>query len=124
MPTNTYNIDCEPSQSKDKDVQFSPFLQAFFNTAESVTPKKACRAAADTSQVPSTQATVPEDFLRFYKEPLQVEVGVGSLAIDKKKKYDQNRKYQQKRVDDVERSLIANPPEEPVTVTAWESLGT
>ena len=67
---------------------------------------------------------MPEEFLRFYKKPLQVEVDVGSLSIDKKKKYGQIRKYQQKRVDEVMRSLTANPPEEPVTVTAWQSPGT
>ena len=37
---------------------------------------------------------MPEEFLRFYKKPLQVEVDVGSLSIDKKKKYGQIRKYQ------------------------------
>ena len=67
---------------------------------------------------------MPEDFLMFYKKPLQVEVDVGSLSIDKKKKYGQIRKYQQKAVDKVKRSLIANPPEESVTVTAWQSPGT
>ena len=60
--------------------------------------------------VPSTQETVPEEFLRFYKKPLQVEVDVGSLSIDKKKKYGQIRKYQQTRVDEVMRSLMANAP--------------
>ena len=54
----------------------------------------------------------------FYKKTLQVEVAVRSLSIDKKKKYSQIRKGQQKRVDEVKRSLMANPPEEPVTVTA------
>ena len=53
-----------------------------------------------------------------------MEVDVGSLSIDKKKKYGQIRKYQQNRVDEVKRSLMANPPEEPVTVTAWQSPGT
>ena len=67
---------------------------------------------------------MPEEFLRFYKKPVQVEVDVRSLSIDKKKKYSQIRKYQQKRVDEAKRSLMANPPEEPVTVTAWQSLGT
>ena len=67
---------------------------------------------------------MPEEFLRFNKKPLQVEVDVGSLSNDKKKKYGQIRKYQQKRVDKVKRSLMANPPEEPVTVTAWQSPGT
>ena len=66
--------------------QCLPFLQAFFIMAESLTPTKACRASPDTSQVPSTQDTVPEEFLRFYKKPLQVEVDVTSLAIDKQKK--------------------------------------
>ena len=87
--------------------------------AESLTPTKAGRASPDSSQVPSRHETVPEEFLRFYKKPLQGEVDVGSLAIDKKKKYGQIRKYQQKGVDEVKRSLMANPPEEPVTVTAW-----
>ena len=54
-----------------------------------------------------------------------MEVDVGSLSIDKKKKkYGQVRKYQRKRVDKVKRSLMANPPEETVTVTAWQSPGT
>ena len=34
-----------------------------------------------------------EDFLRFYKKPLEVEVDVTSLVIDKQKKYGQIRKY-------------------------------
>ena len=67
---------------------------------------------------------MPEEFLRFYKKPLQVEVDVGSLSINKKKKCGQIRKYQQRRVDEVMRSLTANPPEGPVTVTAWQSPGT
>ena len=92
--------------------------------AESLTPTKAGRASQDTSQVPSTQDTVPEEFLRFYKKPLQVEIDVTTLGIDKQKKYGQIRKYRQKRVDEVKRSLMANPPEEPVTVTAWQSPGT
>ena len=91
--------------------------------AESLTATKAGRASPNTSQVPSTQDTTPEEFLRFYKKPLQGEVNVGSLSIDKKKKYGQIRKYQQKRADEVKRSLMANPPEEPVTVTAWQSPG-
>ena len=53
---------------------------------------------------------MPEEFLRFYKKPLQVEVDIASLSIDKKKKYGQIRKYQQKRVDEVKRSLMANHP--------------
>ena len=53
-----------------------------------------------------------EEFLRFYKKPLQVEVDVRSLSIDEKKKYGQIRKYQQTRVDEVMRSLTANPQEE------------
>ena len=65
-----------------------------------------------------------EEFLRFYKKPLQVEVDVGSLSIDKKKKYGQIPKYQQTRVDEVMKSLTANPTEEPMTVTAWQSPGT
>ena len=67
---------------------------------------------------------MPEEFLRLYKKPLQVVVDVGSLSIDKKKKYGQIQKYQQTRVDEVMRSLTANPPEEPLTVTAWQSPGT
>ena len=67
---------------------------------------------------------MPVEFLRFNKKPLQVEVDVGSLSIDKKTKYGQIRKYQQKRVDELLRSLTADPPEEPVTVTAWQSPGT
>ena len=67
---------------------------------------------------------MPEEFLRFYKKPLQVEVHVTSLVIDKQKKYGQIWKYQQKRVDEVKRSLMANPPEEPVTVTTWQSPST
>ena len=65
-----------------------------------------------------------EQLFRFYKKPLQVEVDVGSPWIDKKKKYGQIRKYQQKRVDEVNRSLMARSPEEPVTVTAWHSSDT
>ena len=67
---------------------------------------------------------MPEEFLRVYTKPLQVEVDVGSLSIDKKKKYGQIRKYQQTRVDEVMRSLMANPPKKPLTVTAWQSPGT
>ena len=89
--------------------------------AESLTPTKAGRASPDTSQVLSTQNTVPGEFPRFYKKPLQLEVDVGSLSIDKKKRYPQIRKYQQKRVDTVKRTLGGNPPEEPVTVTAGQS---
>ena len=64
---------------------------------------------------------MPTEFLRFYKKPLQVEVDVTTLVIDKQKKYRQIRKYQQKLVDEAKRSLMAHPPEEPVTVTAWQS---
>ena len=88
--------------------------------AESLTSTKAGRASPDTSQVPSTQDTGPEEFLRFCKKPLQVEVDVTILVIDKQKKYGQIRK----RVDEVTRSLVANPPEEHVTMTAWQSPGT
>ena len=84
-------------------------------------PTEAGRASPDTSQVPFTPETVPEEFLRFYKKPLQVEVHIGRLSIDKKKKYGQTRNYQQKRVDKVMRRLTANPSNEPVTVTAWQS---
>ena len=113
-----------PFDKEDKDVQVSPFLQAYFNMAESSTPTKAVRASPDTSQVPSTQETVLEEFLRFYKKPVQVEIDVGSLSIDKKKNYGQIGKYQQKLVDEVKRYLNANPTEEPVSVTAWQSPGT
>ena len=92
--------------------------------AESLTPTKAGRASPDTSQVPSTRDTVPEKFVRFYKKHLQSELDVGSLSIDKKKKYGQIRKDQQKSVDEVKRSLMANPPAEPGIVTAWQSPGT
>ena len=64
---------------------------------------------------------MPEEFLRFYTKRLQVEFDVWSLSIDKKKKYGQIRNYQQQRVDEVKRSLMANPPKELVTVTAWQS---
>ena len=104
--------------------QFFPLLQAYFIMAESLTPAKVSRASRDISQIPSTQDTVSKEFLRFYKTPLQVEVDVSTLGIDKQKKYGQNRKYRQKHVDQVNRSLMANPPEEPVTVTAWQSPGT
>ena len=66
---------------------------------------------------------MPEEFLRFYKKPLWVGVDIRSLSIDEKKKYGQIRKYKQKRVEEVMRSLTANPREEPVTVTAWQSPG-
>ena len=92
--------------------------------AESLTPTRAGRASPDTSKVPSPQETVPEEFLRFYKKPLQVGVDVGSLLVNKKKKYGQIRKYQQKRGDEIKRGLMANPLEELVTVTAWQSAGT
>ena len=105
--------------------QFFFLLQAYFIMAEGLTPTKASRASTDTSQVPSTaEDTVPEEFLKFYKKPLQLEVDVTALVIDKQKKYGQIRKYRQKRVDEVKRSLMANPSEEPVTVTAWQSPGT
>ena len=107
-----------------RTTQFFPFLQAYFIMAESVTPTKAGRASPNTSQVPSTQDTVPEEFLRFYKKPLRVEVDVTTLEIDKYKKYGQIRMYRQKRVGEVKRSLMANPLEEPVTVTVWQSRGT
>ena len=67
---------------------------------------------------------MPEEYLRFCKKPLKVEVDVGSPSINKKKKYGQIWKYQHKRVDKVKRSLMANPREEPVTVTEWQSPGT
>ena len=92
--------------------------------AESLTPTKSGRASPDTSQVPYTQDTVPEDFLTFYKKPLQVEVDVTTLVIDKQKKYGQIRKYPQKRADEFKRSLMANHPKEPVTMTVWQSPGT
>ena len=67
---------------------------------------------------------MPEELLTFYKKSWQVEVDVGSLCSDKKKKYGQIRKYQQTRVDEVMRSLTANPPEETLTMTTWQSPGT
>ena len=67
---------------------------------------------------------MPEEFPRFYKKPLHQEVDVTTLVIDKRKKYDQIRKYLQKQVEEVRRSLMANPPGEPVTVTARQSPGT
>ena len=103
--------------------QFSPFLHAYFIIAESLTPTKAGSASPDTSQVPSTQDTVPEDFLRLYKKPLHVGVDVTSLVIGKQKKYRQIRKYRQKRMDEVKGSLMASLPEVPVTVIAWQSPG-
>ena len=92
--------------------------------AESLTPTKAGRASLDTSQIPSLQEKVPEEFLRLYKKPLQVEVDVGSLLINNKKKYGQIRKYQQKRVDEIKRGLMANPVEEVLSLIAWQSPGT
>ena len=53
---------------------------------------KTGRASRETSQLPSTQENVPEEFLRFYKQPLQVGVDVRCLSIDKKKKYGQIQK--------------------------------
>ena len=87
-------------------------------------PERANRAATDTSDIPSTQDTAQEGFLIFYKKPLQLEVDVTTFVIDKQKKYGQIQKYRQKRVDEVKRSLMTNPPDEPVTVTAWQSPGT
>ena len=52
---------------------------------------------------------MPEEFLSFYKKPLQVDVDVGNLYIHKKGKYGPIRKYQQTRVDEVLRSLIGGP---------------
>ena len=76
--------------------------------------------------------------MRYYKKPLQVEVDgrpgqtqkalfsakkvevdVTTLVIHDQKMYGQIRKYQQNLVEEVKRSLMANPPQEPVTVTAW-----
>ena len=82
------------------DTVFS-FLQAYFIMAESVTPTKAGRASPDDSQVPSTQDAVPEEFMGFYKKPLQVEVNGTALGIHKQKKYGKIRKYRQKGVDEV-----------------------
>ena len=82
-----------PTINTCRTTQFFPFLQAYLIMAESLMPTKACRASPDTSQVPSTQDTVPEEFVRFYKKPLQVEVNVTTLGIDKQKKYGQVRKY-------------------------------
>ena len=121
MPVFSIAIPRNQTINTCRTTQFFPLLQAYFIMAESVTPTKAGTASPDTSQVPSTQDTVPEEFLRFYKKPLQVEVNVTTLGIDKQKKYGQIRKYRQKRVDEVKRSLMANPPGEPVTVIAWQS---
>ena len=75
-----------PTINKCRMAQFSPVLHAYFIMAESLTPTKAGRASPDTSQIPSTQDTVTEEYLRFYKKPLQVEVDVTNLVIDKQKK--------------------------------------
>ena len=53
-----------------------------------------------------------------------MEVDVTTLVIDKRKEYGHIRKYVKKRVDEVKRNLMANPPEEPVIVTGWQSPGT
>ena len=82
LQTNTY-VDYEPSQSNHKCIQFSAFLQAYFIMAESLKPTKAGRASPDTSQVPSTQDTVPEEFLRFYKRFPQVKNNVTTPVFDK-----------------------------------------
>ena len=66
--------------------QFLSFLRAYYLMAEGLTPAKASRASPDTSQVPSTQDTVPEQFLRFYKKPLKLEVDITTHGIDKQKK--------------------------------------
>ena len=50
---------------------------------------------------------MPGEFLRFYKKLLQVEIDFGSLSLNKEEKYGQIRIYQQKRVDQVKRSLMA-----------------
>ena len=92
--------------------------------ADSLTPTKAGTASPYASQVPSLQDMVPKEFLRLCNKPLQVELDVGSLAIDKQEKCGQIRKCQQKQVEEVKRSLMANPPEDLVTVTAWQSPGT
>ena len=93
-------------------------LQAYFIMAESLTPTKASEPSTDTSQVPFTaEDMVPAEFLKFYKQPLQLQVDVAALVIDKQKMYGQIWKYPHKRVDEVKRSLMANPPEEPVNVT-------
>ena len=49
---------------------------------------------------------------------------VWSLLIEKKRKYGEIRKYQQKRVDEGKRSLRPTLLKKPVTVTAWQSPGT
>ena len=92
--------------------------------AEGLSPTKASRAATDTSKVQSAHDVVREEVLGFYNKPLQVEVDVTVLMIDKQKKKGQIQKYRQKLVGKVKRSLMANPPEERVTVTAWHSPGT
>ena len=103
--------------------QVFSILQAYCIMAEDLTPMKASRAATVTSQVPLTQDTVPEVCPEFYKKALQVEVDGTTLGIDRQKKYGQIRKYRRNQVDEIRRSLMVNPPDDPVTMTAWQLSG-
>ena len=107
-----------------KNMYISPLFTGLFQHGREFDANKSVYSI--TRRVTSTihAGSEPEELLRFYRKPLQVEVDLGSLFIDRKKKYGQIRKYQQTRVDEVKRSLTANPPEEPLTVTAWQSPGT
>ena len=67
---------------------------------------------------------MPEEFWKFYKKPLHLEVTIRALVVDKKKEYGRMANYRQKRVDEFKRSLIAISPNEPVTVSARQSPGT
>ena len=65
---------------------FIPFLQAYFNMAESLTPTKAGQSITrHPAQVSSMQETVLEEFLRFYKKPLQVEVDAGAFRLTRRR---------------------------------------
>ena len=68
-------------------------LQAYFLVSESLTPTNSSRASTDTSQVQATaDETVPEEFMQYYKHPLQLLVDFTTLVIDKEMKYGQIRK--------------------------------
>ena len=86
---------------------------------ESLTRTQRSRALTEASQVPTTaKDTVPEEFLKIYIKPLQSKVDLPALVIHRQKKYGQIRKHRLKRLDEVRRNIMANPLEEPVTVTA------
>ena len=105
-------------------LQKTPFrlLRPLCAMAEASTPTKASRSSPDQSRSEGAEDdSVPDEFLKYYKMPLGIEVDVDKLVIDKQKKHGQIRKYRQARVDEVKRSLLANPPEEPIIVTAWQS---